>query len=400
MIQKLETQRQENNELLAVKHDEDTQLALLTSQLASKEDEITQQNSTIMTITAEIRELKSQLQIKDSQVEDLTQLATTRGQEKEQLSAELERITEELLDTKGKMAELLEQLDQKVIEIEQFNLNLEDAKADLERAEMNNNELQQDLDVAQQNISELMGQEQTGGAVVFERPATALPEPPTAPAAAPGTVDSTVYESLLEAFENLQKYYEDVKKANIELQIKGDEMSARVEECRMRYEILGEETAEFKKKNKTSSAQIKELEEQLEDISQGCGTAVTELSSRKVDIAAKDDQISDLEDTLRQVQQELESFQDRYDCEMQRRTETCDIQRAALDDKIRELQTAQGEVQRLQQANAQLNQQLEGLKTTAKHADRTCPVCNTKFPTRMRQQDFENHVQGHFRSST
>ena len=397
MIQKLEIQRQENNELLAVKHDEDAQLALLTSQLASKEDEITQQNSTIMTITAEIRELKSQLQIKDSQVEDLTQLATTRGQEKEQLSAEVERITEELLDTKGKLAELLEQLDQKVIEIEQFKLNLEDSKADLERAEMKSNELQQDLDVAQQNISELMGQEHTGEAVVFERP-TILPEPPTAPAAAPGTVDSTVYASLLEAFENVQKYYEDVKKANIELQIKNDEMTARVEECRMQYEVLAKENTEFKKKSKTSSAQIKDLEEQLEDISQGCGAAVTQLSSRKVDIQAKDDKIFDLEETLRQVQQELESFQDRYDREMQRRTEACDIQKAALDDKIKELQTTQGEVQKLQVANAQLNQQLEGLKTTAKHADRTCPVCNTKFPVRMSQQDFENHVQGHFRS--
>lgn len=27
---------------------------------------------------------------------------------------------------------------------------------------------------------------------------------------------------------------------------------------------------------------------------------------------------------------------------------------------------------------------------------RRCPVCNTKFPLRMKQQDFENHVEGHF----
>ncbi len=398
MIEKLEIQRQETNQLLAVKHDEDAQLALLTSQLASKENEISQQNTTVMTLTAEIRELKEKLQIKDSNLEDLTRLVEARTQEKEQLNIELERITDELLDNKGKVADLIDQNEQKVIELEQLNVNFEDVKSEFNHAEKKCTELQQELDIAQQNISELMGQEQTGEVLVFEQP-TMLPEPPTAPAAPLGTVDSSVYAALNEAFDNLQKYYDDVKKDNVALQIKGDEMMARVEECKNRYEVIATENVELKKKIKSNIAQIKELEEQLDDITQGCGTAVTELVTRKEENKSKDAKISDLENTLAQVQRELTSFQDRYDHEMQRRTEACDIQKAALDNKIGELQVAQGEIAMLKHTNTQLMQQLEGLKSTARpDSNRTCPVCSTKFPARMNQQDFENHVQGHFRS--
>ncbi len=396
-MEKLEIQRQETSQLLAVKHDEGAQLSLLTGQLAAKENEIAQHHTTVMTLTAEVRELKDKLQIKDSNLEDLTRLVEARTQEREILNNELERITDELLDNKGKVADLIDQNEQKVIEMEQLNINFEDIKSELDQAEKKCTEIQQDLDVAQQNISELLGQRQTGEWLVLEQP-TMLPEPPTAPAAAAGTIDSSV-AALHEAFDNLQEYYDDVKKENTQLQIKSDEMMARVEACKIRYEDLATENVELKKKIKSDAAQMKELEEQLDDITQGCGTAVTELTSRKEENKSKDAKIADLEETLDQVQQELTSFQDRYDHEMQRRTEACDIQKAVLDTKMGELQVAHGENAILQQENAVLKQQLEGVKSTSRpDSDRTCPVCSTKFPARMRQQDFENHVQGHFRA--
>ena len=395
LTQKLQRQREENNNLMAVKNDEDAQRAFLVSQLASKEEEISQQNTTILTLTEEVKELKSQVMVRDSQVEDLTQLATARGEEKEQLCKELKEVSAEMMDTKARYAELLEQIEQKTIETEQLALDLEENRNVLEQAEGKVKELQQEVDIATENISELMGQREAG--VVFECPAT-LPQPPTAPAPPPGTVDSTVYASLLEAFENVQKYYEDVKKDNQALQLKNDELLARVEQCGQEYKSVVEQLV-VARKRQTEDARIKELEEQLEDYTQGCGTAIAELSSRKEEIAAKDAKITELEETLRQVQHELESFQDRHDTEIQRRTEACDISRAALDQKVMELTAAQNELAKLRNTNEQLKTQLQGLKSTAQPvSNRTCPVCATKFPARMRQQDFENHVQGHFRS--
>ena len=37
-------------------------------------------------------------------------------------------------------------------------------------------------------------------------------------------------------------------------------------------------------------------------------------------------------------------------------------------------------------------------QTEKPETEKTCPVCNTRFPGRMKQIDFENHVQLHFRS--
>lgn len=395
-LEKLERQREENNTLMAVKNDEDAQRALLVTRLASKEEEISQQGTTILTLTEELKELKSQVMIRDSQVEDLTQLATARGEEKEQLSMEVERITAELLTTKGQFAESLEQCEHLTIENEQLALNLEESRKETELAERKAAELQQELNIATENISELMGQREVG--VVFDRP-VALPQPPTAPAAPPGTVDLTVYASLLEAFENVQKYYEDVKVENVALQLKNDELTARVVQCQQEYAALAEKVLQLKEKKKADGARIKELEEQLEDYTQGCGTAIAELSSRKEEIGSKDAKIAELEEALQRTQYELEKLQDKHDTETHRRVEACDISRATLDQKIEELTAAHNELAKLKHANNQLKTQLESLKSTAQPAgDRTCPVCATKFPTRMRQQDFENHVQGHFRA--
>ena len=42
-------------------------------------------------------------------------------------------------------------------------------------------------------------------------------------------------------------------------------------------------------------------------------------------------------------------------------------------------------------------QTIFGENSKLAHIERTCPVCNTKYPSQMAQGDFEAHVQGHFR---
>lgn len=405
LMEKLDKQRAENHELMAAKSDEDNELAILTQQLASKDNDLTKQMRECESIRAECEDLKAQVHIKDSQVEDLTQLASARGEEKELMSIELEHLREEFMEAKSQQADLLEQLDHKTLENEQYVADLEEAKAEIQRREEKVDGIQQELNFARENISELVGAGE--GGLVIERPAN-QPSPPTAPAAPAGMVDQSVYDVLVDAFANVQQYYEDSQKANQALhskmqqeQIRADELLARVEQCRMEYEDVVHQNVDLKKQLRSGSGNedhVKELEQQIDELLKSCETAVTELTTRKEEVKQRDTKVADLEDTLAQVQQELDSLQDRHDKEVHRRTEAMDIMRATLDTKTKELTSLQQDNVKLTQVNAQLKSQLEGLKTAARSTDtgRTCPVCNTKFPGRMKQQDFENHVQGHF----
>ena len=404
LMDKLDKQRADNHELMAAKSDEDNELAILTQQLASKDNDLTKQMRECETIRAECEDLKAQLHIKDSQVEDLTQLASARGEEKEQMSIELEHLREEFMEVKGQQADLLEQLDHKVLENEQYLTDLEEAKAEIQRWEERATGMQQELNIARENISELVGAGE--GGLVIERPAN-QPSPPTAPAAPAGMVDQSVYEALLDAFTKLQKYYEELQKANQALhakmqqeQIRADELFARVEQCRMEYEEVVRQNVDLKKQLRSGSGNqehVKDLEQQTNELLQSCETAVAELTTRKEELKQRDSEVADLEDTLAQVQQELDNFQDRHDKDVHRRTEAMDIVKETLDKTVEKVSSLQHDNTKLSQVNDQLKGQLEGLKTAARSADRSCPVCNTKFPGRMKQQDFENHVQGHFK---
>ena len=85
-------------------------------------------------------------------------------------------------------------------------------------------------------------------------------------------------------------------------------------------------------------------------------------------------------------------------------------QQAALDKKVEEVSALQGEKPQLdrefqlsqeERGKLEKTQQLESMRAAgrARRARddrmRDCPVCYTKFPARMAQQEFERHVQGH-----
>ena len=89
-----------------------------------------------------------------------------------------------------------------------------------------------------------------------------------------------------------------------------------------------------------------------------------------------------------------------------------ECQQAALDEKVEELSALQGEKPQLDrefqpslkereklEKTQQLRRQIESMRAAGRAREdgmRACPVCNTKFPARMAQQEFERHVQGHF----
>jgi DNA repair exonuclease SbcCD ATPase subunit len=113
--------------------------------------------------------------------------------------------------------------------------------------------------------------------------------------------------------------------------------------------------------------------------------------------------IEPLETELAQVNLELEQCQDKHDKMIHAKTESLDKLQVVLSEKLKELvecqqalQASEKEKGKLEGIVRQLRAQLDSLKAVAGSNERTCPVCNTKFPGNMSQHNFENHVQGHF----
>ena len=88
---------------------------------------------------------------------------------------------------------------------------------------------------------------------------------------------------------------------------------------------------------------------------------------------------------------------------MHAKTDSLDRQQAVLDEKLKKLVKCQQalfasekEKTKLEGIVHQLRVQLDSLKAVASSNDHTCPVYSTKFPGRMSQSDFENHMQAHY----
>ena len=112
----------------------------------------------------EIGDLREQLQIKNAQVKDLRQLASTRGEEKEQLVTETEQLQGRLLKMQRASANLTDDNEANVAKINQLTKQLSTQAKENERKSREIEQLKQDLACAQENIAELMGA--SGGAGV------------------------------------------------------------------------------------------------------------------------------------------------------------------------------------------------------------------------------------------
>ena len=392
----------------------------MKGQFAEKVAELKAAMDQITAMQTEVAYLRGQLQIKNAQVEDLSQLASTRGEEKEQLALEAEQLQGRLLEVQQIRADLIEQTEAKQVEIDQLVGQLTVQGEENSELVKEMEQLKQELACSQENVAELVGA--GPNAVIVHQP-TAAPanpdDPPTQPPTQDCIVDRAAYDALRQAYESLESNYHGAKDSNKELamklqstQIKVDEMVARLEQAKEEYGILAKENHELKKRGRTPvppsdkpvDRQLKEMESINKELVASCEVATQQLSSRKEEMKQQQARIEQLETELAQVNLELEQFQDKHDKIVQAKTDALDKQQAVLDEKLKELvecqqalQASEREKTKLEGIVRQLRGQLDGLKAAASSAnERTCPVCNTKFPGRISQRDFEIHVQGHF----
>lgn len=229
-----------------------------------------------------------------------------------------------------------------------------------------------------------------------------------------------------EATENkkFRELLQESKKKIEDLEATKEEYRYRIDKCRQEYENKAREVLELRLKSSNSAnnlevhdeltalrAKLRDMEENQIQMAKSFDEAISELSLRKqelkqkaVQVAEMDEKAGNLEEELALLRQEYEDFQDKHDKVLHEKTAKMDQQQSYLDEKVLELteqrtimNTLQKEKAKLENTVKQLRSQLESLKSSVKTTDeRACPVCNTKFPRRISQQDFERHVQAHF----
>ena len=411
LSEQLEREHALTEELTAAKTAVELQVSALEQQLAERATEFKSMKDEYSALQVEVGDLKGQLQIKNAQVEDLSQLATTRGEEKEQLAMEAEQLQERILEIQQIRADLMEDVDTKQVQIDQLNGELAMQKEENEQLNNVIDELKQDVACAQENVAELVGAGQN--AVVINQPTNAPDEPPTqAPPTQAAIVDKAAYDALLGAYENLETSLTKSKLAHREMakklqeaEARWDEMVVRIERAKEEYRALAQENCELKKRggrspqppsDKPIDRQMQEMESINKELVASCEVASQQLSARKEEMKKQQTRIGELEQELDRANQEMAELKGVHDSVVFAKTEALDKQQAVLDEKLKMIVDLQKEKEKSDVIVHQLRAQLATLKAAATTADRTCPVCQTKFPGRISQGDFERHVQGHF----
>lgn len=419
-MEKLEKERALTHDLTLAKSTEESQVALLHHQLQEREAVLTALQEENQVLKEEVANLNTSKDKSESQIQEMCAKMECKGREQDQL--------------REVQVELMTQIGEKNAETEQSELRMnqirEEFAEEVTKLHSDKEQLAQELAIAQQNIAELLGARRDG--VVVEH--LANQEPPTLPATQINMVDKSAYEALQQAYENIEDLYHKSNEGNKDLRgrlhdmkykldashVKNAELEYRIEKCREEYEVKVKEMHTLERQLQgrgevtdevvSLRARLREMEENQEQVTKSWEKAIQELTTRKEEIKMKnmkiaemDEQLNGLEETLGIVQNEFTLFQDKHDQTVNQKTARADELDAALGDKdaqIGELRSTVSSLSKekgkLEHTVQQLRDQLESLKKQAKSTDRACPVCNTKFPARVTQQDFERHVQGHF----
>ncbi len=405
-------------ELMAVKVSEEGQIQLLQRKL--EENQVR-----LVAYQGETSDLVQELKVKEAQIGDLKHLAKSHTEEIEQLTEKLDGCMCAVEEERVKVENLQSE---KMIEGDQLREEVAIRQATIV-------ELRQENDAFLQQIQD------------------AEDQPPVGRGSG-RVVDKSIYEALRQAYDNMEDYYRKSETENEALRRKlkesqdiartlqgrCDELLTRIELCRQEFEAKALELEQLKQRRPADlsgevaelQARVREMEETEEQLTQACGDAVRELTTRKEEGKQQETRISELQSMLEQVQASFDQLEERHDTRIQEKNEALDRQQQVLDSKVAELvelkemnaqlevtdQDLKKQVADLEEEKWQLSDQLretaaerDGLKAKLQQykahmlqlqevgkgePQRTCPVCNTKFPGRMTQEEYERHVYGHF----
>ena len=397
LVEQLNHEQKRNKELLAIKENESEELQVLKERVSTIEGEV-------VILTSDSEDLKQQIRIKESQVDDLRRLVATRGEELEQVSEKLKESKMGNAELQVLCAELRESVQQREEEIVQQQGSFRvDINAALAQKDEQIEKLEQELAFSQANIAELIGAQQS------ERPQHRPPLPAN-------MVDKGAYIALQQAYETFEKYYKDEKvvkeklliqrktlqEENTSLQSQCEALVQRVKVCKGEYEAKAQECKKLQRQLKkegipTAVEPVKAgaMQTEQEEMIQNCQRAAEQLSIQRKESDKKDTKIVELETQLAQANKSYEDLQDRFDKKIAEKNEIIEQQKLVFEEKAAKLaEVIESRDEEMARAT-ELSEKIRRLQQR-EESSRSCPMCNMKFPLRMTEQDFERHVQSHF----
>lgn len=388
LMEQVKREQAKNHELLTAKEGEEQEVKVLKERVSAVEGDLVE-------VTSEAEDLRQQIRIKESQVDDLRQLVGTRGEELEQLTEKLESTEAENAELHAVCAELRGSLQQQnqPESLQQQSSFRADVSTALSQKDEQIEKLEQELACAQANMVELMGVQKI----------------PQSTAPPPNVVDKGAYIALQQAYETLEKYYSEEKvikeralvqlktfqEEAIKLRSENGEMVERVKQCQSEYTAKAQECVELRRRLKKGGvpASTKQTQQEHEEMVRNCETAAAELSIRRKETDDMQFKIADLQKQLAEAKQHYIELEDRHDKKIAEKNEEIQRQKMVFEEKAGEYAALLTERDELKGKVVRLS---ASIKSRSDESSRTCPMCDMKFPLRMTEQDFQRHVNAHF----
>ena len=359
-----------------------------------KTDDSKTRQAEIDGLMAEIDDLKNQLQIKGGQVKDLNRLASTRGEEKDRLAREVEKLKGELEQSRvdvsktnqveiGRLtvenSDLKRQLQDKNAQIWDLNQSASHQVVEKERLAKEAENLQGELLT--------LGQSRTDDGKTKQAEISRL------------TGEIRDLRGQLQAkntqIEQLNRQANTWEEEKKQLERRVEELQGslrrlqqeRNDDSRARHVELEHLNMEIG----TLKGQLQIKNAQVEDLSQLASTRGEEKE-------LLENQVKHLQEQVLKMQHIKKSLIDDNQAKIARIDEL--TKRLTLQDRKLEQQSREIEANRLRGGGERhdLVASTPAMNSGSRSVidDRTCPMCRKRFPEPISQQEYERHVQSHF----
>ena len=359
-----------------------------------KTDDSKTRQAEIDGLMAEVDDLKQQLQIKGAQVNDLNRLASTRGEEKDRLAREVEKLKRELEQSR----------------VDENTTN----QVEISRLTAENNDLKRQLWDKNAQIQDL---NQSASHQVAER------------------------ERLAKEAENLQGELLTLRQSRTDdgktKQAEISRLTGEIRDLRGQLQAKSTRIEQLNRQANTREDEKKQLERDVEELQgnvhrlqqerndDGRAKHVElerlnmEIGTLKGQLQIKNAQVEDLSQLASTRGEEKELLENQVKHLQEQVLKMQDVKKSLIDDNQAKITRIDELTRRLTLQDRKLEQQSREIEANRVRAggerhdlvastpatnsgrrsaidDRTCPMCQKRFPEPISQQEYERHVQSHF----
>ena len=418
-----ETRRLREAEKKQLKKEADKIRGQLHKQVKTDDTKIRQ--AEIDGLMAEVDDLKQQLQIKGAQVNDLNRLASTRGEEKDRLTREVETLKRELEQSKvdekktvvekERLAKEAENLQGELLTLRQSRTDDGKTKqAEISRLTAENGDLQRQL---QDKNAQIRNLNQSASHQVVERERLAK-EAENLQGELMTLRQSRTDDGKTKQAE-ISRLTGEIRDLRGQLQAKG----TLIEQLNQQANAHEDEKRQLERDVEELQGNVRRLQQERNDDGRAKHVELErlnmEIGTLKGQLQIKNAQVEDLSQLASTRGEEKELLENQVKHLREQVLKIQDVKKSVIDDNQTKIARIDELTKRLTLQSRQLEQQSREIEANRVRAggerhdlvastpamnsgsrsvidDRICPMCQKRFPEPISQQEYERHVQSHF----